>query len=125
MSRSITIGVTGTQNPETVSIDMTKNSIKYADKTAPSEAWETSGFDIVLDKTTTCTNSRYTPHKVNGVGVATIATRTGKPAPNNVWPGSTASISRDGIFADFCITHSMNMASPKLKNLYFSAIAVL
>ncbi len=98
LSVPVTVNVVEPSAPVTVSIDMTKNSIKYTNRTAPSKDWITTGFDIVFDKTTTCANSQYTPHEVNGVGVATLATRTGQKSPNNVWPGSTDTISRNAMF---------------------------
>jgi len=98
LSMPVTVNVVEPSDPVTVSIDMTKNSIKYTNRTAPSKDWITKGFDIVFDKTTICSNSQYTPHEVNGVGVATLATRTGQNAPDDVWPGSTDAISRNAMF---------------------------
>ena len=98
VSATVPIKVIVPSGPVKMTIDMTKNSIVYADKTAPSDAWKTTGFSIVFDKTTTCNNSRYTPHEVNGVGVATIATNTNKKAPDDVWPASTAEISQNAMF---------------------------
>ncbi|MBQ2743897.1 MAG: Ig-like domain-containing protein, partial [Oscillospiraceae bacterium] len=84
--------------PVKMTIDMTKNSIVYTDQTAPSAEWQTTGFDIVFDKTTTCKNSRYTPHVVNGTGIATVATSTGAKSPDDVWPASTPELSRGAMF---------------------------
>ena len=84
--------------PVKMTIDMTKNSIVYTDQTAPSAEWQITGFDIVFDKTTTCKNSRYTPHVVNGIGIATIATSTGAKSPDDVWPASTPDLSRGAMF---------------------------
>ena len=48
-----------------IDIEMTQDTMRFTDKTEPSEAWETDGFELVLDKNKmTNSISRYTPRVV-------------------------------------------------------------
>ncbi|MBR5309088.1 MAG: hypothetical protein IKU43_09970 [Clostridia bacterium] len=64
-----------------VTIEMTKNTMVFADKTAPNETWQTEGFELVLDadKMTTAT-SRYTDRKYANITFVDLFTGKG------VWP---------------------------------------
>ncbi|MBQ7118805.1 MAG: S-layer homology domain-containing protein [Oscillospiraceae bacterium] len=61
-----TLNAVESPKPEYTMIELSQDTMKYADQTAPSADWETKGFELVLDsgKMTTY-NCRYTPLKIN------------------------------------------------------------
>ncbi len=81
-----TMEITEAVEPSPVQIEMTQSTIKFDDKTAPSEAWETDGFELVLDsgKMTSSKTSRYTPRFIGTKYFVQLSTGSG------LWPTKKA-----------------------------------
>ena len=51
-SKDYPIEVASVAEPKRTEIEMTRDTVVFADNTAPSDAWQIIGFELVLDKTT-------------------------------------------------------------------------